>query len=356
MSTTNLRVFVYGGCVSRDTFTHLDGENELLGYVARQSLMSIDRPAEGVREKLHMPTSAFQQRMIEGDIAGNALERIEAVGDAIDVLVFDVLAERVGVLEAGHGVVTKLPELMQAGGAEATRGARFVRFGSDEHHAQWSVAARRFRDRLHARGLLEKSLLLKTPWATELAEGGEVPVPSWMTHPHEANRAYARYFDRLRELGFSVLDLPDHLTRSTASHRWGPSPFHYFDDAYRYFAAQVAAFGRRAPQLRTAAAPDPSGPSTGAGVATSSAAETLTLVVTATVSTSAVTASVSVGDFTHFAARLFRSGSQVGEAPYTRSRTITFDALPPGRYRVRVFGRKDGGPPTATTTAWVTVD
>ncbi len=80
------------------------------------------------------------------------------------------------------------------------------------------------------------------------------------------------------------------------------------------------------------------------------------LVVTATAHGASVTASVTTGRWSHYAARLFRGAEQVSAMPYGPHRSMTFADLKPGRYRVRVFARtEDGGEPVAQTTGWVTV-
>src|SRR5690625_1135237 len=68
-SDTMTRVFIYGGCASRDAVRYYSPYGmHLVGYIARQSLPSALAPAKlkDFAIPTHLPK--FQQRMIKGDI------------------------------------------------------------------------------------------------------------------------------------------------------------------------------------------------------------------------------------------------------------------------------------------------
>lgn len=244
MSDTH--VLIYGSCVSRDTFEFLPEGHRLLAYVARQSAISVCSPAQGLQTALTELPSAFQNRMVAGDVEGDLLDVMAHVAPEVDVLLMDLIDERGGVIEIGGGHVTKLAELWAAGGHAATRGGRHIAFATDEHFFLWAHAIEVITARLAALGLLEKALVLRTPWASQLAEGGPVPVPGWMTPPEEANAQYARYFEHLKSVGVNIIALPEELSRSTTEHQWGPSPFHYTAAAYEFLATSITAAVRPA--------------------------------------------------------------------------------------------------------------
>ncbi|KQU68203.1 DUF6270 domain-containing protein [Phycicoccus sp. Root101] len=233
------RVLIYGSCVSRDTFEFLPDGHTLLAYVARQSAISVGSPAAGVKAQLTELPSAFQNRMVAGDVKGDLLDVLGRVAPQVDVLLVDLIDERGGVIAIGGGHVTKLAEMWAAGGRTATRGGRHIPFGTDEHFALWVPAVDAVVTRIAELGLLPRTVVLRTPWASLLDDGGQVPVPGWMTPPDEANLQYARYFDHLTELGLSVVELPEDLARSTTEHQWGPSPFHYTAQAYEHLASGI---------------------------------------------------------------------------------------------------------------------
>jgi len=235
------RALIFGSCVSRDTFEFLPEGFRLLSYVARQSSISVDAPAAGLQSRLTGLPSAFQNRMVSGDVRGDFLDVAERLAPEVDLLLLDLVDERGGVIATDGGYVTRLAELWSAGGREATRGGTHVAFGTDEHFALWTAAVTQVVERLRELGLAERTVVLRTPWADRLAEGGPVPVPDWMTEPAVANAQYVRYFDTLAKLDLAVVELPAELARSTADHRWGPSPFHYTAEAYEFLAAAIAA-------------------------------------------------------------------------------------------------------------------
>jgi hypothetical protein len=234
-----VRVAILGSCVSRDTVGYAPDRFDLITYVARQSWISAGLPAAGVADALVPLDSAFQQRMVDGDVRGDALDRLAAVADRVDVLLLDLVDERGGVIEVGGGYVTKLVELWSAGGARATRGGRHVPFGTDEHFAAWCEGADRVLGRLDATALLGRAILLRTPWADRHPDGTPLKVPEWMIPPAEANELYRRYHRHLADAGVAVVDLPARLATTPRDHRWGPSPFHYGDAAYASLAADI---------------------------------------------------------------------------------------------------------------------
>ena len=163
---------------------------------------------------------------MRGDVRGDLDETLERLAPQVDVLLVDLIDERGGVVAVGGGYVTKLSELWNAGGAAATAGGRQVRFATDEHFALWSAASERIAGKLRALGLFQRTLVLRTPWASRMPSGAPVPVPTSMTAPETANAQYARYFTRLEELGYEILRSAqmELSPQSTEAHEWGPSP------------------------------------------------------------------------------------------------------------------------------------
>ncbi|MGO1258133.1 MAG: DUF6270 domain-containing protein [Brachybacterium sp.] len=235
-----VRTFIWGSCVSRDTFGFLPERFQLTTYVARQSLISAGNDASAVRSKLTPLSSAFQQRMVRGDLAGDLYRRIESVGDDIDLVLIDLVDERSGVIDFGDGTyATKLSEFWGSGGREASNGASQIPFGSDEHFTLWRDGASRLVNALRQGGLLHRTNVIRTDWASRFDTGELLDVPGWMMQPEDANTKYTPYFDVLKTLGMDVVELPSDLAQTSQNHQWGPSPFHYTDEAYDFFAERL---------------------------------------------------------------------------------------------------------------------
>lgn len=232
-------VFIWGSCVSRDTFGFLPENFSLQRYVARQSLISAGTNASAVRSQLTEPPSAFQSRMIRGDLAGDLYTALHQHARETDVVLIDLVDERGGVIQFDQGYATKLSEFWGAGGRDASRGATQIPFGTDEHFAHWEKEAQRFIGELLAAELLPRTLVLNAPWASQFDTGEPLEIPGWMKDPATANREYERYVDVLREAGLQVVELPAELAKTSKDHKWGPSPFHYQDAAYEFFSDAI---------------------------------------------------------------------------------------------------------------------
>lgn len=233
------QIFIYGSCVSRDTFEFLGSDFNLLYYVARQSFISSGNQTPELDELIPQLDSAFQNRMVRGDIFGNAYQLLEDFGEQADVIVIDLIDERGGVIETDGGYVSKLAEMWSGGGNNVLSGNRHIAFGTDLHFELWANAADRLAQLASSHGWLPKIIVLETPWAERDDKGEAVAFPEWMMNPGAANRLYARYYAHLRNLGFRVVRLPQGFSRTTFDHKWGASPFHYVEEAYRFLADAI---------------------------------------------------------------------------------------------------------------------
>lgn len=238
-ATLKKQILIYGSCVSRDTFEFLDRRFELLQYIARQSFISVGNESPQVDRQIPRLKSAFQERMVRGDIYGDAVRKIAEVGEDADLIVFDLIDERGGVIETSTGYVSKLAEVWNAGGKQVLEKNKHIAFGTDEHFALWRPAADRIIDLLRSRNWLQKSVVLRTPWVDRDSEGQTVHYPDWMMDPKVANSRYQKYYDYLLANGLKIVSLPDSIAETTPDHKWGPSPFHYSERGYRYLAQEL---------------------------------------------------------------------------------------------------------------------
>src|SRR5699024_11175643 len=88
---------IYGSCVTRDTFEFLGDDFLLKSYVARQSVISAGTQTSDTLPMLDPIASAFQKRMVEGDLKGNLYETLDTQASQADLLVIDLIDERGGV-------------------------------------------------------------------------------------------------------------------------------------------------------------------------------------------------------------------------------------------------------------------
>lgn len=314
-------VAVVGSCVSRDAVPHMSVPMTLVDYEARQSLISafsgaVPLPAEHVDL-----ASSFQRRMFEADHASTLPDRVRELAPATDLLVWDLVDERLGVFIHGDGrVTTDTVEWRSLNpGQQAPVGSRHVPFGSAEHLMLFRQALVRWRELLDATGLRARTVLLAPPWA-DRATGGQPTDPSFGVSAPAANAATAAYVAAVQELvGIKVVGR-DLDTRAGEDHRWGNAPFHFDDATERSIADLIVA------QL-------PSGQTLGGTIVGPSGVA----VSTGPGGPGAVVVGATPPPGSKVAFHLFRGSERIATTPYGTATGHTFWRLTSGRYLVRVF-------------------
>ncbi|GAA1731245.1 hypothetical protein GCM10009809_28440 [Isoptericola hypogeus] len=228
------RVFIYGSCVSRDTFEHLDPARFVLDqYVARQSALSAyTRPVT----LIDPPTleSPFQQRMVAGDFASSLQVLIPEAAARTDLVLVDLTDERLGAYVLPDGsVVTRSTELIQSGAEQQLpAGSQHLAFGSDQHFQYWSQGIAAVGELIRHHMPQAAVALLDIPWAERSETGASTP-DSFGVSAAEANpvlRAYVQV--AAQALGAQVVSLQPDEVASSPNHPWGEAPFHYAEDVY----------------------------------------------------------------------------------------------------------------------------
>lgn len=232
-------VLIYGSCVSRDAFPFLGPQYELLGYIARQSMISaMSKPTDLLQGEAL--SSAFQERSLTGDIRSNLLPLLRRFVADIDVLVIDLTDERLGVVRLPDGTyVTRSHELVTSGRLKAVQGrTEDIRILTERHWTLWEAAATRLLGALSQMGLREKTVILNTPWAERTQAGDPVP-PFWNLDVAEVNAYFTECCAHLRSLGYKVVDLPPEFRYPASDHKWGTAPYHFGDSAMTWIAGQI---------------------------------------------------------------------------------------------------------------------
>lgn len=227
------KVFIYGGCTSRDAVDqYADYGLELHSYIARQSLISAYRPADA---KLFDPRSvegSFQRRMLAGDIVGTLPQKLEEVAAEIDLVVWDLMIERVGVQKvASGGMITRNGTPRAEGVGREAMGGSYV-FGTDPHFRQWEWAFAKFTETLDRIKLRDRIVVNATPWALYDKHGDFTRSDSDMT-PEWFNAKVERYWQTIADAGLKVARVPQAGAIADPDHRWGPAYFHYVPGTYR---------------------------------------------------------------------------------------------------------------------------
>lgn len=235
------KIFVYGSCVSRDTLEFLPPQSfQLVGYLARHSLLSHGTDASEKLPADLVVSSDFQARMIRKDWEGDKLDDLINMAEDIDLLIWDLIDERHGVHWFPSGeVITRSIDLLESQPAQSLLlPDTHISFGSDIHFEGWAEKAREFVTLLSTHGLLEKTRLIRVGWAEKSIDASPVPSSMGIT-PQDANVRYLRYYDLLEELGVPIVRVPPEITLADTSHRWGSAPFHYSLGVYEYLCEEL---------------------------------------------------------------------------------------------------------------------
>ncbi|MGP5680428.1 DUF6270 domain-containing protein [Glutamicibacter arilaitensis] len=230
-------ILVYGGCVSRDLFSVMCPNDKPKNYLARQSLISaatlpVDVPTINL-------TSSFQKRMVVSDFRSSLFSMFFDSPYCTDLVLMDLLGERLGVLELEGGrYLTHSNELVRSGAKEMLGEYRLIKFGSEEHLSIWKIAAVQFYKVLLQNGLVEKTVILKTPFAD--FDEKQNPIKKHMNKDcQQWAENYEPYYDFLRTIGITILEINDELAVGSNDHKWGPAPYHYIEEAYNSWASNI---------------------------------------------------------------------------------------------------------------------
>lgn len=281
-----MKIAIFGSCVSRDTAEFIP-DAEVVAYVARHSVASLVSPHGTDGVDVTGLNSAFQKRMVTGDLKGNGIARIVKSGKDLDFVLVDLVDERRGYWLFTDGTtMTNSLEVESCGAARDARreGARLVEFGTDEHFESWKTGFEKLIEGLIAADLWDRTVLLDIEWAAAL-DGARHPQNdslakvgrSWRklqrgtreasrslskgqsigeawrslstVKPTEAeeyadraaaaNEKYHRYRDSARMMVSSTVTRTSSEVRISRSHKWGPQPFHYRDEDYQSIVRSV---------------------------------------------------------------------------------------------------------------------
>ncbi|KSU67700.1 hypothetical protein AS038_00920 [Arthrobacter sp. NIO-1057] len=153
-----------------------------------------------------------------------------------ELILLDLIDERVGVFEYEEGYITYSNELKKSRLLGQPKSDKLIAFGSDRHFDLWSEAATDFRNLLAPH--LHKVRIIAAKFAETMIDGSKLK-PFRDIEALDWNRLYERYYSYAQELGFCLIEHEPKLAVSTPDHKWGATPFHYVDDAYIDFGNKI---------------------------------------------------------------------------------------------------------------------
>lgn len=230
-------IFIYGGCVVRDSYQLIKDQVGSSGYVARQSIISaVNRPADVPPVELDSP---FQTRMLRNDIESSFLHDLRRAADRTDLLLMDFHVDRSGIFRLRNDAfLTPSKELTKSKIIQSRKDAVRIDLGSERHTRLWTNAAKRLVSKLEQLRLKEKVLIIDAPWAEADAEGD--PFEPFNGKPVEEVSAHISSLTRiLRNLGLETVTMPKDIAVAPVDHKWGSGPYHFGDEAMRWVGQQA---------------------------------------------------------------------------------------------------------------------
>lgn len=226
------RVFIYGGCTSRDAVDHYpDYGLEMHSYIARQSLISAFSPISSKLFDYNQIQSTFQKRMIRWDVAGHLPAHLRASAQDIDLIIWDLMIERVGVRPVvTGGYVTNNPQTRKY--TSSKRLGESIRFGTEEHIGLWQQALEKFTLLLKETELYDKTIVNATPWALSDRDGARADYPDAGMSAEWFNETIQPYWELIEAAGMTVARVDPKYAVSDPDHKWGPANFHYVPSTY----------------------------------------------------------------------------------------------------------------------------
>lgn len=225
-----MRVLIVGSCVSRDAF-NLEHQHTLVDYIARTSLASAFRPPFRwlTDERLSRIESSFQRRLVDID----ARKRLSAILQAADydVLLLDLIDERFSLVTIDGDTATYSSEMAKTGiGNEPA--ASVVKPDDGNRMSAWIDGLGHIIDICRQK---HANIILNRVWWSRVDDQGE---PFQTNAVETGNKHLARLYSHI-PASITQIEYPDGMLVGSSAHRWGRSPFHFAEVAYRHLIESI---------------------------------------------------------------------------------------------------------------------
>ncbi|MDO5746075.1 MAG: DUF6270 domain-containing protein [Actinomycetaceae bacterium] len=234
------RIAIHGRCLARDTVEFGLTQPSELCYAARQSIVSVYRPVK-LRQLLNTKLqSAFQNNNFQGDLAGDALQRILRFPHS-DILLIDLIDERLGFYLSADGQVATCSIDGMVINAYDDLGWKHVKFGTLTHFLYFTRAWLCYVRQLKQAELFHKTVVLQSSWALKSNTGQIHPVSVGL-EVQGMDKKFRPYFWLMKLTGVHILKVPDKYCITDEDHVWGPAPYHYIKPFYKWAGRRIEAF------------------------------------------------------------------------------------------------------------------
>lgn len=231
------KLFIVGGCVSRDAFNLPSGScYKVIDYVARTSFASLVGAPNILKTTIDSIDSKWQRRMVELDMSKGLLSKIES--SDFDILILDFLSIRfnLAVDSKEECIYTVSTEFKKAKKDVNLKG---VPRYSEKAFEWWCLGFEKFVETVRRKGV--KVFISELYWTKEINEGtwGGRYSDEDIDNANEQLKKHYKAAKRIMPEAFFI-EYPQHLLIANANHKWGAAPFHYTEGLYKYFLFKIS--------------------------------------------------------------------------------------------------------------------
>ncbi|MFM5208327.1 DUF6270 domain-containing protein [Aeromonas hydrophila] len=236
-----MNIFIYGGCVSRDTFNYLEAnEYSIVHYYARSHLQSALHELSAIDNWSQNLASNFQKRMVAADFSKSIIH--DLANSNYDLILLDFNTERhsMFIFEDGSRC-TISSELSSAGFKAREEKGRIIKPFSDEMYSLWELAWKKFISLMEKLNAKDKVIINAVTWTKITSDNLFFDGIYTEAYLDSANRYLQKIYQRISIdiPSEQFIAVPEELNIASVDHRWGKSPFHYIDDYYIHLASEI---------------------------------------------------------------------------------------------------------------------
>lgn len=226
----NIRIGIFGSSVTREAFSICNADSFVKQYYGTISLHSlVSEPTE--LELTNNNFSSWQKQMLYSDISKNTFNY-----STLDVLIVDLVDERLQILKVGNSYITETKELINDKKiiSQLMPKSLFKR-GTIEDFNLWISSCKLFKEKLNKYKL--KIILNKVYYS-------DIYLSKNFEKKHFNNLDAIKRMNLLLDTYYSIFEeivQPQFIikfNKNTAvaveTHKWGLSPYHFVDEYYKY--------------------------------------------------------------------------------------------------------------------------
>lgn len=233
-------VFIHGSCVTRDIFRVMN-QNYNFYFYTRSSIISLmSAPLAITPEDVERLSSPFQRKTVIEDFQKVFFSWFD--GNRADIVILDLIDERLNVLEHDNSYVTQSVYMKDAGAMELYPFNLIPQKG-DQRQQLWEDACERYIETLLQHVPEEKIVIHESYWATHyIDDDGEFHELEKQGLIKFNNEMLTQYYGYLKKsLPNSFVIQLDAI--ASPKHSWGLAPFHYVDEYYQEAYRQLLETG-----------------------------------------------------------------------------------------------------------------